>query len=260
MPYFRRLYRIILLFLWFFFMYFYALAVRFLGGKGGYAATRRLSKTAKIWGSGLSKILNIKIKVHGNIDKVDGLIVSNHLSTLDILITASLFHLRFTPKSDIAKWPLLGWFIGCSKPIWIERNSRQSSQKTLDKFINTLRNNINLIIFPEGTTTNGKNGILPFKSTPFEAAVKGGLPVYPIFINYKGNEAVCYYGDQTLVEHLWKIYGMKKIEADVHILAPIYPMSKHRKAFSVEVHKIMNTEYRKLYDGSVRPPATAKPL
>ncbi len=249
MPFFRRLYRTSLLLLWFVTMFFYALAVRFICGKGGYAATKRLTNAARVWGSGLSKILNIKIKVYGNTDKVHGLIVSNHLSYVDILVTATVFPLRFTPNSDIANWPFLGWFIRCSKPIWIDRKSKQSSKKTLQEFINTLRNNINLIIFPEGTTTDGKNGLLPFKSTTFEAAVKGNLPVYPILIHYKEDldHLVSWYGDVTLLSHLWKVFGMKEIEAEVHILNPIPPSSKCRKDYSAEVHKIMNAEYRKRY-------------
>jgi len=236
-------------------MYFYALAVRFLGGKGGYAATKRLANAAKIWSRGLSKILNIKIKVHGNIDNVNGLIVSNHLSYIDILVTGTVFPLRFTPKSDIADWPFLGWFIRCSKPIWIDRKSRHSSQKALNEFINTLRSNINLIIFPEGTTTDGKNGLLPFKSTTFEAAVKGNLPVYPILIHYKEDtdNLISWHDDTSLLEHVSKVFGMKKIKTEVHILDPIFPLSKKRKAFSSEVHKIMNAEYRKRYGEDVRP-------
>jgi lyso-ornithine lipid O-acyltransferase len=252
MQHFRRLYRIVLLLLWFFCMFFYALIVRFLEGKGGYAATRRLSKAAKLWGNGLSKIMNIKIKIHGNTDKVNGLIVSNHLSYIDILVTVTVFPLRFTPKSEIAKWPLLGWFFRCSKPIWIDRKSRQSAQKTLNEFINTLQNNINLIIFPEGTTTDGKSELLPFKSTTFEAAVRSNLPVYPILIHYKEdpNNTICWYGDVHLLGHLWKVFGMKKIEAEVRILDPISPLSENRKTFSYKVYEIMDTEYRKQYCSS----------
>ena len=249
MPYFRRIYRVILLLLWFIIMYFVALFVRFLGGKGGYTATRRLSKTAKIWGRGICKILNIKIKVNGNINNVRGLIVSNHLSYIDILATATVFPLRFTPKSDIAHWPFLGWFIRCSKPIWIDRQSRQSSQKTLNEFIGTLQNNINLLIFPEGTTTDGKNGLLPFKSTTFEAASKSNLPVYPILLHYTEdrNNILCWYGDATLLGHLWKVFGMKQVDAKINLLDTMYPTSNDRKKISSEVHKIMDTEYRKLY-------------
>ena len=248
MPYLRRIYRIIMIILWLFVMYFYALAVRFLGGKSGYVAVKRLSKAAKVWGYGLSKILNIEISIHGNVDNVNGLIVSNHLSYIDILVTATVFPLRFTPNTEIANWSFLGWFLKCSRPIWIDRKSRQSSRKTLNEFINTLKNDINLIIFPEGTTTDGKSDLLPFKSTTFEAAVKGNLPVYPILIHYKeeAGTSICWYGDTTLTSHTWKCFGLKKIETEIHILEPVFPLSKNRKIFSKEVHEIMNTEYQKL--------------
>jgi lyso-ornithine lipid O-acyltransferase len=253
MAYFRCLYRFILLILWFFVMLFYALIVRFLGGQGGYTAIRRLTKAAKIWSKGLSKILNIKIKVYGKSVNVKGLIISNHLSYIDILVAGTIFPLRFTPKSDIANWPFLGWFIRCSKPIWVDRTSKRSSQKTLNEFINTLQHNINLLIFPEGTTTDGKEGLLPFKSTTFEAAVKGNLSVYPILIHYKedANNLISWYDDTTLFDHVWKVFGMKQIEAEVHILNTIAPPSTDRKTFSSEVHKVMDTEYRKRYSKNI---------
>ena len=251
MSHFRRTYRIILIILWFFIMYFYALYVRYLSikGKGEYASIKRLSVAARVWSSGLSKILNLKIKVHGDPSNVKGLIVSNHLSYLDILTTGSVFPLRFTPKSEISNWPFLGWFIRCSKPIWIDRNSRQSAKKVLIEFIETLKNKINLIIFPEGTSTDGKDGLLPFKSTTFEAAAKGNLTVYPILIHYEEDDdehVISWYGDITLFDHAWKVLGMKQINAEVNILDPLSP-SLNRKIFAQNTHNIMDKTYRELY-------------
>ncbi len=249
MAHFRRLYRIILILFWFFIMTFYALFIRFCCGKGGIEATKRLSKAARVWGAGLTRILNIQVKLYGNTNNVKGLIVSNHLSYMDILVTASTFPLRFTPKAEISKWPFLGWFIGISDPIWIDRNSRQSSKKTLNEFIETLKNEINLIIFPEGTTTDSKVELLPFKSTTFEAAAKGQLPIYPILLHYKEDDdhIISWFGDATLLPHVWKVIGMKKIEAEVHILDPIISHGKNRKEFSHAAHEAMNSEYKKLY-------------
>ena len=248
MAHLRRFYRVILILFWFFIMTFYGLYTKYCGKKGIKAA-KRLSKAARVWGAGLSAILNVKINVHGDINKVKGLIVSNHLSYMDILVTGSVFPLRFTPKIEISKWPFLGWFIGISEPIWIDRNSRQSSKKTLDEFIDTLKNEINLIIFPEGTTTDGKVELLPFKSTTFEAAAKGQLPIYPILLHYKedNDHLISWFGDATLLPHVWKVIGMKKIEAEVHILDPITSHGKNRKDFSLAAHEAMNTEYKKHY-------------
>ena len=230
-------------------MTFYAFFFHLFHKRSSTNTTRRLTKAAKVWGTGLSKILNIKIKVHGDPNAVKGLIVSNHLSYVDILTTATVFPLRFTPKAEIANWPFLGWFIRISKPIWVNRASRQTAKKTLSEFVYTLKNDMNLIIFPEGTTTDGKDGLLPFKSTTFKAAVRAECPVTPILIHYRENEKnlICWYGDLALLTHLWKVFGMKRIDAEVHILETVSHVSTDRKVFAARIHKIMETEYKRLY-------------
>jgi 1-acyl-sn-glycerol-3-phosphate acyltransferase len=206
----------------------------------------------KIWGRGLLDILNVKVEVHGDESPLNGaLVVSNHLGVLDILVHSSLFGFRFAPKSDIRSWPFLGAYVGLTYPIWVDRGSKARSQELLAEFHDTLTNGVSLIVYPEGTSSDGKHGVLPFKSTPFEAVVKGRLPVRPVLTLYRvpatSNVEPCWYGDMTLPPHIWDLLSAPGIVAEIHVLPEFKaPADMDRKALAEHVHALLQAEYERV--------------
>jgi 1-acyl-sn-glycerol-3-phosphate acyltransferase len=161
----------------------------------------------------------------------------------------SVLPLRYSPKSEIAKWPFLGWYVGLSRPIWIDRASNQSSKKALKDYTETIEHGMYPIVYPEATTTDGKSGILPFKSTSFEAAIHGNVPVIPVLIRYNqpaGQPTVAWYGDMTLLPHIWQVLQFRSIEAELRFLAPIFPQGRSRKELASFTHAVLSREYVQL--------------
>ena len=190
---FRRLYRITALLFWSIFAALLTLPCQL---KSGWKGITEISRFTHLWNKGSARIVNLRVKICGDIPAVaGGLVVSNHLSYVDIITHGSVLPLRYSPKTDIAKWPLLGWYIGLSRPIWINRDSKHASKKILRDFAKTMNKGMYLIVYPEGTSTDGKSGVLPFKSTPFEAAIAGNAPIIPVLTRYKqphGEPTVCW--------------------------------------------------------------------
>lgn len=215
--------------------------------QSGWKAARNVSHITRLWASGIARIAGLRVTVSGTKNAAGGgLLVSNHLSYLDIIAHASILPIRFTPKKDISEWPALGWYIGLSRPIWVDRDKKTGSIDILKEFSGTMERGMYLIVYPEGTTTDGKHGIMPFKSTPFEAAVAGGHPVIPMLIRYRerpGKPTACWYGDMTLLPHVWQILKSVRTEADVTILPPVSPSGRSRKELASEVHGIMSRAY-----------------
>lgn len=195
----------------------------------------------------MARIINLRVSVSGYLPRAaGGLLISNHLSYLDIIAHGTILPIRYTPKRDIEKWPVLGWYIGLSRPIWVDRQTKQESKKLLVEYAETMKRGMYLIVYPEGTSSDGKHGILPFKSTPFEAAITGDAPIIPMLIKYKeppGRPTVCWYGDMTLLPHAWQVLKCPSIEAEVRFLPPIYPSGRSRKELALYVHDIMSREY-----------------
>ena len=235
--------KIVFMIIWFMIMGIVGLLLSF---GNFWKSTKRLSSGAKWWASGNAFIVRLKKHYFGDKPKVKGIVVSNHMSYLDIITAASTFNIRFAPNTDIAKWPILGKYLGVSKPIWVDRNSRQSSAKIMKEFVETANHDINLIVFPEGGISNCKQGLQNFKSTVFEAAIRGNVPIIPILIHYH-NEDVCW-TKWKLLKHIWFILKLNRIPVDVHYLPPVFPnKNETRKELSERVFNLMNSQYKKIY-------------
>lgn len=243
MALFRRIFRLFALMLWLPVMAVISLPFKF----GGWNNVRRVGLCARLWGRGIAWIMRLQINVHGDPAAVEGgLIVANHQGYLDIIIHAAIFPLRFTPKSDIRSWPFLGWYLGISRPIWIDRGNKQKSKDLLREFVDTMSNRIPLIIYPEGTSTDGLSGILPFKSTPFAAIAETSLPIRPVITVFHPTPdggSVAWYGTQTLLPHVWRILGYRQIDAEVYLMPLVYSEGKTRKELADEVHTLMENRY-----------------
>ncbi|MCM8790472.1 MAG: 1-acyl-sn-glycerol-3-phosphate acyltransferase [Candidatus Omnitrophica bacterium] len=244
----RRIYRITALLVWSTFLALVSIPWQL---QGGWRRVSRISRFVHYWNKGVARIVNLRVSVHGSIpDAQGGLVVSNHLSYIDIVAHGSVLPLRYSPKSEIAHWPLLGWFLGLSQPIWTNRESKQASRKALRDFAKTVKRGMYLIVYPEGTTTDGTRGILPFKSTSFEAAITGKTQILPVITRYKevpGRQTVCWHGEMTLLPHIWNVLAFSAIEVDLYFLKPVLPNGMSRKELAAHVRSLMLSEYKKIY-------------
>lgn len=247
----RRLVRVILLFGWFFSL---TVWVALVNRKKGWKGVADAAAWTRFWARGSARIAGHRVTVYGEPEAFDGgLIVSNHLGYLDIVAHASVFRIRFAPKKEIRSWPLLGFMISLNRPVWIDRKSRQKSKEAADEMAATMQNGVAMLVYPEGTSTDGEHGLLPFKSTPFEAAAELALPIQPTLLFYEGvpkqTEPLAWYGDQELLPHVWRILGLKEIKMRVYVLPVVYPEpGEDRKALALRVHDLMEREYWRVKD------------
>lgn len=236
----RRICRLTLLLPWLIYMGVVSLPTTLRRNR--WSAISGMTGKVQIWGRGLLRIFNIRLHVHGDLSAYDGgLVVSNHMGYIDIFVHAAVFGLRFAPKKEIRSWPVLGWYTSFVHPVWVDRSSRIKSQKTLEEFRETLEHKVPLIIYPEGTSTDGSE-ILPFKSAPFELAASGGFKIQPILTVYRvpaGADTPCWYGDMELIPHLWSLVGIPVIDADVYLLPEISADGRDRKMLAELTHQVI---------------------
>ena len=216
----------------------------------GWEGTRNISRSVLLWARGMARILNLNIKTYGKLPDVSGgLIVSNHVGYVDIITNGTILPLRYTSTVELSKWPVIGQVIDSSRPIRVDRNSAPACRKASRDFVKTMNQGMYLLVYPEGTSTDGKSGIRPFKSTSFDAAVTGNAPILPILTRYRevpGRETVCWYGDMTFPPHAWKVLGYPRIDAEMHFLPCIMPEGRTRKELAAFVHDVMAEAYENL--------------
>ena len=181
----RRLRKIILLLIWFFITLLCAgVDVLF---RRRWNSVRTGAKWTRIWAEVAGRIIGLKINFYGNPSEAAGkLVISNHTGYLDIVAQGTLFPLRFAPKIEMRSWPLFGWMISLSRPVWVDRTNRTRAGETAEEFKQTLEHNLSLLVYPEGTSTDGRHGLLPFKSTAFEAAISADVSLLPVLVFHRG--------------------------------------------------------------------------
>ncbi len=178
-----------------------------------------------------------------------GLLVSNHLSYLDILVLASVSPAVFVAKADVARWPVLGRLARLAGTRFVRRESRADVARVNREIQAALNDGFLLVMFPEGTSSGGET-VLAFKSSLFEPAIRLGTPVTAGCIRYgltDGDpaEEVCYWRDMTLLPHLLNLLGRRSVQAAV-AFAPVAGDHADRKALAIHAHATALALHREL--------------
>ncbi len=183
------------------------------------------------WHQWLCRALGVEVRVSGQVVP-NCLLVSNHISWLDIPVLGAQGELRFLAKSEVRRWPLIGWLAQCIDTIFIERGAHQVSAITA-QLVSALTTGGTLLIFPEGTTTDG-SGVGRFHARLFGAAQLPGQQIQPVAISYHHGAAptpetaIAYIGNETLLANLWRVLRHPQLVVQVHFLPP-FPVAAGAK-------------------------------
>jgi 1-acyl-sn-glycerol-3-phosphate acyltransferase len=189
------------------------------------------------WSSFACRVLGIRIRTHGSVPS-SGLLVSNHLSYLDIVVLSSIRPCVFVAKHDVAKWPLFGWLAHAAGTIFVDRERRFSSPQVVNGIRDAIAGGSVVVLFPEGTSSGGST-VLPFKPALFESAVQLRCPIAAASIEYALDDGsvadeVCYWRDMTLVPHLLNLFFKREIRAN-YSFSPAIIRGGNRKEIAREL-------------------------
>ncbi|MEC4719264.1 lysophospholipid acyltransferase family protein [Noviherbaspirillum sp. CPCC 100848] len=180
------------------------------------------------WSARLVALAGVEVRVScrpGLQPAARALIVSNHVSWLDIFVINSVGPCRFVAKSDIRDWPLIGWLCEKTGTIFISRGKLRDVRRIYQGLVASLHAGERVAFFPEGTTA-AQGTLLPFHANLFEAAVEAEVPVQPYAVRYTGKSgelhaAADFIGDMTFVQSLVSVLRSGGMTAHLELLAPI---------------------------------------
>ena len=187
----------------------------------------------------LLRLFRVRVVVHGNPPHQDRptLVLSNHVSWMDIPVLGSLLPLSFIAKSDVAGWPVVGLFARLQRCIFIDRARKTHTAHVNTEVAHRLGQGDLIVLFPEGTTGDG-NRLLPFRSSLVGGARAAlaeptleRIDLQPLAIVYvrrnglpvtrRERPAIAWYGDMELASHLAAFVREGSIDAVVHWGEPI---------------------------------------
>jgi len=174
-------------------------------------------------------ILNIKVTVVGEEGQLENggyVMICNHVSYVDGIVLGSMFPIVFVSKREVKHWPIIGpWKTLCGT-IFINRQRKNLVASLVKEMRRKLRQETNILLFPEGTSTNGER-ILPFQTAPLAAPLRNRSIIVPVSLAYKSIEdepvtvanrdLLYWYGDMEFVPHFWKLLSLRSIEVIVTI-------------------------------------------
>lgn len=169
------------------------------------------------------RCLGVRITVSGGpIRNLQGvLVVSGHVSWVDIFAIGSVLPGRFVAKSEMVTWPGLGFLARLMKVIPIERDNLRHLPAVVSTVAGRLRAGQTVVAFPEGTTWCGL-AYGPFRPAMFQAAVDAGRPVQPLRLSYHGRDGqpstiAAYVGDDTLLASIQRLITAQRTIVRVQV-------------------------------------------
>jgi 1-acyl-sn-glycerol-3-phosphate acyltransferase len=193
------------------------------------------------WLKRFSAIVNLCVTKEGELPEPGTLLVSNHISWLDIIVIGQYLPAYFVAKSDILSWPVIGYLSTQGGTIFIRRGDKKHIKATAEKMVWVLKQNSNIIAFPEGTTTQGDE-VLGFHASLFQPALLTKSAIQPIALQYQGaaKEHAPFIGDDDFVPHLIRMLTLDKIEVRLCFLPVICSSGKNRYAVSLETRDMIS--------------------
>ncbi len=154
-----------------------------------------------------------------------GAVISNHLSTLDILLHSAMRPCVFVSKAELRATPVLGWMSMMSGTVYVARGQGGSASKAAEGMAKGFRDGLPVVFFPEGTTGVGDVPAMPFRSGLLAQSIEAGAPIVPAFIAYalsprdvaagKTLSQDVHWGPQSLLHHVWRLLSLHSLHATI---------------------------------------------
>ena len=209
------------------------------------------------WYSRLAlRLMRVKVIARGRTpaDGENFLMVSNHMSYLDMIVLASVQPSVFVTSVDMGQVFFLGTMAEIGGSLFVERRNRDRIDHDVAQIEYALNRGFDVTLFPEGTSGNGVE-VLPFKRSLLTAALNSGTPVLPVTLKYfeidgkpfseENRDIVCWYGRQSFLPHFFRLLSVKSVSAKVTFGAPVRAevgMTKH--TLTDDLHRTISREYR----------------
>ena len=193
----------------------------------------------KYWSKILLGLCGVRVIQRGDPVLHGGVLwVANHISWLDIFFLNGVRATAFIAKSEIRRWPLLGWLVAGAGTIFIERASRYAVHKVGIAMQAHFAREQAVGLFPEGTTSPGFD-LLPFYANLFEPARKAAVQIQPVALLYfhqgRRSDVAAFVGEQTLLDSVWCVLSASGLSVEIHFLPIILKAGAESPPTSAEL-------------------------
>ncbi len=189
------------------------------------------------WSATMVRLFGFRIRAYGKPLPGAVMYVANHVSWLDIELMHSQRAISFVAKSEIARWPLVGWLATRAGTIYHRRGSNDSMGVVMQSVVERLRSGRPVGIFPEGGTGRGDE-VRTFHARIFQAALDADVPVQPVALRYgrdgRQDPRVPFAVKESFAANFFRLLGHPSMDAEVHFLEPVEATPDARRRMAEE--------------------------
>lgn len=202
------------------------------------AAMRR--RILQRWSADLLNIFNVELAPVDVSAVRNGLIVSNHISWLDIFVLNAVIPMRFVAKSEVRRWPAIGWLCERAHTLFIERGNARAAARINQRLGELMQQGECLAVFPEGTSTDGAQ-VAHFHASLLQPAIDAQVPLHPIAIRYEGadgtrSSAAAYIDDISFGASLWTLLKTPVLHVRLLPTPTLYAVGFERRELAQHAH------------------------
>ncbi len=207
----------------------------------------------RTWSRGILRLVGARLRIRGAPPEPPFILVANHLSYIDIVVLASCLKTVFVAKTDIAGWPIIGFLCRCMQMIFIDRDSRRDIPRVLALIERALKRHQGIVLFPEGTSSEGAT-VGRFRPSLLETAARVCHPVSYASLSYdtpEGEEpahlAICWWGGMTFLSHVLKLLAIPRFRATL-VFGEERIQDSDRKRLAARLHDAVARQFIPVVD------------
>lgn len=218
------------------------------------------------WARLMLAAMGLTLQTHGQV-RVAGpvLLVSNHISWVDILALMAIGPCRFVSKAQVHHWPIVGTMAAGAGTLFIERESPRDAMRVMHHMAQVLEAGDTVAVFPEGTTSSG-DSVMAFHANLFQAAIAARASVQPLALAYFDGSGghcssqVAFVGEDNLLHSLRKVLMAHELSVRVAIGVLSKDEGQGRRQWAQAAHREVTTLHTQLCCGSVAVPLHSEGL
>ena len=218
-----------------------------------FAPNRRRWRTKifQTWARWVIRIVGLRVQVTGHAPRPPFLLVSNHLSYVDIVVLAARLDCVFVAKRDVRNWPVLGLMVRHMDTIFVDRENHRDLLRVNARMDQALKSGEGVVLFAEGTSTAG-DSVRPLRPSLLEHAARRNFPVCHASINYRAPagevpaaQSICWWGDMKFAGHFFNLLKLPSFEARL-----VFGETSHHAADRKQLARSLHASIRESFAAS----------
>jgi 1-acyl-sn-glycerol-3-phosphate acyltransferase len=196
----------------------------------------------------LSRVLGMQVSITGAPPSAPFVLVSNHLSYVDVILIGSQVRCVFISKAEVQDWPLIGAVVRSVGTLFVDREVKRNLPRVVRRMEDVLESGRGVVFFPEGTTGRGDR-VAPFRPSLLEPAARSRRPVHYVSLSYRSRQkcppadrAICWWGDMSFMSHILQLLAMPGFDASLNFgTEPI--REDDRKVLATRLHRAIEQQF-----------------